>query len=68
MERDCLRCGTKMEKGYKLKLNYKVYDTIIAKSKGGPFSTIGKPKVSICPKCGEISMYMDDFQNRKSEK
>jgi len=65
MERDCLRCGTKMEKGYKLKLNYKVYDTVIARARGGLFNTVGKPNLSICPKCGEISMYMEDLKDIK---
>lgn len=63
MERECVRCGTKMIKGYKLKLNFKIYDTVITKIDGKLFNTVGKPDLSICPACGEISMYLENFQN-----
>lgn len=67
MERDCLRCGSRMVKGYKLKLNFKVYDTVITKTSGGIFNTIGKPSLSICPSCGEISMHLDDVESIQEE-
>ncbi len=61
MKRDCLRCGSKMEQGYKMKLNHKVYDIVITKEKGGFFNKTGKPSVSICPKCGEVSIYLEEY-------
>ena len=28
---------------------------------------IGKPKVAICPECGEVSIYLEDAQKLKGE-
>ena len=29
---------------------------------------IGKPKVAICPKCGEVSIYVEDIEKLNNEK
>ncbi|MGX7108688.1 hypothetical protein [Facklamia miroungae] len=63
MERNCLRCGTKMIPGYKLKLNFKVYDIIVTKINKKFFRKVDKPSVSICPSCGEISLYLKNVKD-----
>lgn len=59
--RQCLRCGAEMKEGCAIKIegggNGIVLSADAAKLFGG---RIGKPSVAICPKCGEVSIYLDD--------
>lgn len=47
-----------------IKVDMQGYGISITKS--GIFSsTIDKPRVAVCPKCGEISMYLKDIEKLK---
>ena len=54
--RKCLRCGTEMKENCAIKVEGAGYGN---KLFGG---RIGKPKVAICPKCGEVSIYVEDVE------
>lgn len=58
--RKCVRCGEKMEEGFKLTGGYG--NAIRKKGFGGKAVY---PKAAVCPKCGEISIYVDDEQLEK---
>ena len=61
--RKCIRCNNEMETGYGLKVsNLTVMGTVLlAKGNSILSDELGRVKVAICPKCGEISLYFDDF-------
>lgn len=58
--RPCLRCNTEMEEGYGFKVQGGTYGLKIADGDGLFAKRIAEPKLAICPKCGEISLYIDD--------
>ncbi len=55
--RQCVRCGAEMEEDYTLTSGYGI---VIRK---GRFSE--KPKAAVCPRCGEISLYVEDVEKLK---
>lgn len=57
--RKCLRCNTEMKEGYDVKVRGGAYGVIISKGKGVFSKRLKAPNVAICPKCGEISLYLD---------
>ena len=67
--RKCLRCGTEMKENCTIKIegggNGIVMSTSESKLFGG---RIGKPKVAICPKCGEVSIYVENIEKLNNEK
>ena len=57
--RDCIRCGSEMMEDLDIKVDMQGYGIRITKL--GIFSgTIEKPKAAVCPKCGEISLYIEN--------
>lgn len=57
--RKCIRCGSEMVTNLDVKVDAQGYGIKITKS--GVFdATIQKPKVAVCPSCGEISLYIQD--------
>lgn len=57
--RKCIRCGSEMVSNLDIKVDAQGYGIKITKS--GVFgATIQKPKVTVCPLCGEISLYIED--------
>lgn len=59
-----MRCGVEMIEDLDIKVDMQGYGISITKS--GIFSsTIDKPRVAVCPKCGEISMYLKDIEKLK---
>ncbi len=58
--RKCVRCGEKMEEDFKLSGG--TGNVIRKKGFGGKAVC---PKAAVCPKCGEISIYVDDEQLEK---
>lgn len=57
--RKCIRCGNEMVLNYDIKVDAQGYGIKITEN--GVFGkTIQKPKVAICPSCGEISLYIQD--------
>lgn len=62
--RRCIRCGSEMKEGYGLKVesalagiaSVKLSDGVGAWSNG-----LEKVKVAVCPKCGEVSIYIEEL-------
>ena len=57
--RDCHRCQTKMVEGLDVVVEGGSYGIKIKRSKGILATRYGKPKVAVCPSCGEVSLYME---------
>lgn len=61
--RICIRCGTEMKEDCALKIEGGLNELQICKDADAWFGgRIGRPKVAICPRCGEISIYADAEQ------
>lgn len=58
--RKCYRCNIKMTEGFDLKVEGGAYGIKISDGTGVFAKRIEKPKVAICPKCGEISLYIEN--------
>lgn len=59
--RKCLRCGAEMQEGCTVKVEGAGYGVVLSTEENKIFSgRIGKPRVAICPKCGEVSLYLED--------
>lgn len=58
--RKCLRCQTDMIEDYDIRVHQKAYGIVITNSTKLFSKQVGKPKVAICPECGEISIYLED--------
>ena len=53
--RKCLRCGTEMKENCAIKVEAAGYGIVMSTDENKLFGgRIGKPKVAICPKCGEV--------------
>jgi hypothetical protein len=60
--RKCHRCDIDMIEGFDIKVEGGGYGIKVAKGKGISAKRMEKPKVAICPKCGEISLYMENIE------
>ena len=59
--RECIRCGSEMKENCGIKMEGTGYGIVMSSDKSKLFAgRIGRPKVAICPKCGEISIYIAD--------
>ena len=59
--RKCLRCGAEMKENCDLRVQGAGYGVVLSTDESKLFGgRIGKPKVAVCPQCGEISLYLDD--------
>jgi len=56
--RTCPRCQYEMVEGFDVKVEGAGYGITIAAGTGIFANRIDKPKVAICPWCGEISFYI----------
>ncbi|MCR8747111.1 hypothetical protein [Romboutsia lituseburensis] len=65
--RKCLRCDEVMVEDYMLKTeNFTAYASVVLGKGSGVFSdTKGKVKASVCPNCGEISIFFDKLEKVK---
>ena len=59
--RICRQCQCKMVEGFDVKVDSAGYGITIAAGTGIFANRIEKPKVAICPKCGEISLYIENI-------
>jgi hypothetical protein len=57
-----------MVEGFDVKVEGAGYGIKISKGTGIFASRIEKPKVAICPKCGEISMYIENIDKISENK
>ena len=59
--RNCLRCGAEMREGCAVKVEGAGYGVVLSTEENKLFSgRIGKPRVAVCPQCGEVSIYLKD--------
>ena len=59
--RECIRCGSEMKENCAIKMEGTGYGIVMSSDKSKLFAgKLGRPKVAICPKCGEISIYIAD--------
>lgn len=60
--RECIRCGTEMKENCAIKVEGGGYGIVLSSNENNLFSgRMGKPKVAICPKCGEVSIYLENL-------
>lgn len=65
--RNCLRCGGPMQEGCAVKVEGAGYGVVLSTEENKIFSgRIGKPKVAVCPECGEVSIYLEDVSKLKN--
>jgi hypothetical protein len=57
-----------MIEGFDVKVEGAGYGIKIAKGTGIFAKRIEKPKVAICPKCGEISLYVENMDGISEDK
>ncbi len=58
--RKCVRCGCEMQEGRGIKVEGGGFGIVIVEDETKCFpKRFGKPRVAVCPECGEISLYMD---------
>ena len=63
---ECIRCGSEMKENCGIKMEGTGYGIVMSSDKSKLFAgRIGRPKVAICPKCGEISIYIADVAKIK---
>ncbi len=63
--RKCCRCGSEMLEEYGLKICSVMAGAapvLLSKGQGIMSGELGKVKVAVCPKCGEISLYTDNHK------
>ena len=65
--RICSRCRSKMKEGFDIKVEGTGYGIKIATSSSIFAKRIEKPKVAICPNCGEISLYIENLEGIRSK-
>ena len=64
--RTCLRCGAEMKENCDIKIEGAGNGIVLSTDAGKLFGgRIGKPRVAICPKSGEDSIYIDDPEDVK---
>lgn len=65
--RKCLRCGAEMREGCAVKVEGAGYGVVLSTEENKLFSgRVGKPKVAVCPECGEVSVYLEDVSKLKA--
>lgn len=54
----CLHCNSEMNDEYEIKVDMQGYGISVTQ-KGIFGKKIAKPQITVCPKCGAISFYID---------
>lgn len=65
--RICPQCKCEMLEGFDFAVEAR-YGIKIAKGKGIFAEWMEKPKVTICPKCGEVSLYIENIDELSGKK
>lgn len=64
--RKCIRCGSEMIEECAIKVEGAGYGIVMSTDENKLFAKrIGKPKVAICPECGEVSIYIENVEKLK---
>ncbi|MEH7239473.1 nucleic acid-binding protein [Bacillus sp. JJ1562] len=59
----CYQCNVKMVLDCSVKVEGVMYGIKISKKGKGLFNNISaKPKAAVCPNCGYVSFYIDDYK------
>jgi len=66
--RICCQCQSEMLEGFDVKVEGAGYGIKVSKGTGIFANRIEKPKVAICPKCGEISLYVENIDKISENK
>ncbi len=67
--RKCIRCGEAMQENCAIKVEGTGYGIVMSTKKDAMFGgRIGIPNVAVCPKCGEVSIYMADTSKLSEKK
>ena len=64
--RTCKQCDSEMVNGFDIKVDGASYGIKITKNSTIFSERIEKRKVSICPKCGEVSLYIEKLDKISS--
>jgi hypothetical protein len=63
MRRICNQCQTEMIDDYKVTVEADISGLKISQKGKGLFNNVSaKPKASVCPNCGYVALYIDDFK------
>lgn len=63
--RVCIRCKSEMVEQCDIKVQGAGYGVVLTSNEKVFSERLGKPKIAICPNCGEVSIYMDDVNKLK---
>lgn len=61
--RICHHCKIEMLEGFDVKIEGSGYGIKISKGTGMFAKRLEKPKVAICPQCGEVSIYLEHLDD-----
>lgn len=64
--RTCKQCDSEIVNGFDIKVDGTSYGIKITKNSTIFSERIEKPKVAICPKCGEVSLYIEKLDKISS--
>ena len=64
--RTCKQCDSEMVNGFDIKVDGASYGIKITKNSTIFSERIEKPKVAICPNCGEVSLYIEKLDKISS--
>ncbi len=63
MKRICIQCQTEMIEDCKVTVEGDIAGLKISQKRKGLFNNISaKTKASVCPNCGYVALYIDDFK------
>lgn len=63
MERICQQCDSEMVEDCQVNIEGGLYGLKITKKNEGLFNNVSeKPKAAVCPNCGYVAFYIDDYQ------
>jgi len=60
--RMCPRCQCEMVENCDIRVEGAGYGVIVTRTTDLFAERLGKPKVAICPKCGEVSIYIENVE------
>lgn len=63
--RKCIRCQAEMMEDCDIKIEGGGNGIVLASGTQVFANRLGKPKVAICPECGEVSLYLEDVKKLK---
>ena len=63
--RKCAKCGKVMMSDLRFKVNGGGYGIVVHVDEKQKAKIIDDVKVAVCPKCGNIEMYLEDLTNLK---